>query len=74
MNWNKWIRQAHRWISLLFTVSVAFVTYIALSQEEPAEWLFFLPLLPLFLLMFSGLYLFVLPYVTKRTINESNES
>ena len=65
MNWSKWIRESHRWLSLLFTVAVIAVTIVALSQEEPAEWVFFLPLFPLALLMFSGLYLFVLPYAAK---------
>jgi hypothetical protein len=65
MNWNKWIRETHRWLSIAFTVAVIVVTIVALGQEEPAEWVFFLPLFPLALLMFTGLYLFVLPYATK---------
>lgn len=65
MNWNKWIRQTHRWVSIAFTVAVIVVTIVALGQEEPAEWVFFLPLLPLALLLFTGLYLFVLPYTAK---------
>lgn len=64
MNWNKGIRQTHRWLSIAFTVTVI-VGFVAITQEEPAEWLFYLPLPPLFLLLFSGLYLFVLPYATK---------
>ena len=31
MIWNKWVRQIHRWLSVVFTVSVI-VTFIALSQ------------------------------------------
>ena len=65
MNWNKWIRESHRWLSVAFMVAVIAVTIVALSQEEPAEWVFFLPLFPLALLMVTGLYLFVLPYATK---------
>lgn len=65
MNWNKGIRQTHRWLSILFTMTVI-VGFIAIAQEEPAQWLFYLPLPPLFLLLFTGLYLFVLPYTTKR--------
>jgi hypothetical protein len=30
---------------------------------EPPLWIVYSPLLPLFLLLFSGLYLFALPYV-----------
>jgi heme A synthase len=64
MNWNTWIRQAHRWVSMAFTVSVI-VTFIALSQETPIVWVSYVPLLPLALLVISGLYLFFLPYASK---------
>jgi len=69
MNWNKWVRQTHRWLSIVFTVLVIVnivVNFIPLEQEELALWLGLLTLLPLALLMFTGLYLFVLPYATKR--------
>jgi hypothetical protein len=64
MNWNKGVRTTHRWLSIAFTVTVI-VCFIAIAQEQPAEWVFYLPLPPLFLLLFSGLYLFVLPYAVK---------
>ena len=64
MNWNKWIRQTHRWLSIVFTVAVI-VTSVALAQEKPAVWMSYLPLPPLALLWFTGMYLFVLPYATK---------
>ncbi|MGH8251597.1 MAG: hypothetical protein ACREVI_13020 [Steroidobacteraceae bacterium] len=64
MNWNKWIRQIHRWVAMAFTVSVI-VIFIALAQEEPLVWVSYVPLLPLALLLLTGLYLFVLPYATK---------
>ncbi len=35
------------------------------TQEEPAVWVGLLALLPLALLLFTGLYLFVLPHATK---------
>lgn len=66
LNWNKGIRQTHRWLSIAFTVIVIIVTIVGLGQKQPAEWVFFLPLPPLALLLFTGLYLFVLPYTTKR--------
>jgi len=65
MKWNKRIRQIHRWLSIVFTATVI-VDFVAITQEDPAGWLFYLPLPPLFLQLFSGLYLFVLPYVAKR--------
>jgi hypothetical protein len=65
MNRDKWVRQAHRWLSIAFTVA-AVVNLAALGQEEPAVWVGLLALLPLVLLMFTGLYLFVLPYAARR--------
>lgn len=67
MNWNKWIRQSHRWVSIIFTATViANFVAIGLGQGDPPGWVTYSPLLPLALLLFTGLYLFVLPYVTKR--------
>jgi hypothetical protein len=64
MNWNNLIRQTHRWLSIAFTVTVI-GTFVALSQEKPVVWVSYVPLFPLALLLFTGLYLFVLPYATK---------
>lgn len=65
MNWNSLIRTTHRWLSLGFTLLAILVTVLALTQEQPAEWIFYTPLLPLALLLLTGLYLFVLPYVAR---------
>lgn len=64
MNWNKSIRQVHRWVSIVFTLTVV-ICFAAVALEEPAIWIFYLPLPPLFVLLFSGLYLFALPYVAR---------
>jgi len=64
VSWNKRIRQVHRWLSIAFTATVV-ATFIALAQEDPVVWVSYLPLLPLALLLVSGLYLFVLPYASK---------
>jgi hypothetical protein len=64
MNWNKWIRQFHRWVSIAFTLSVIAV-FIALAQKEPIVWVSYVPLLPLALLAVTGLYMFFLPYFAK---------
>jgi hypothetical protein len=61
MNWNAGIRQTHRWVSILFTITVI-ANFIALANGTPPDWVTYSPLLPLALLLFSGLYLFVLPY------------
>ena len=63
MNWNRWIRQIHRWMSIAFTVTViANFVAMALGGGAPPPWVTYSPLPPLFLLLFTGLYLFVLPY------------
>ncbi len=64
MNWNTLIRQTHRWLSIAFTVTVI-GTFVALGQAKPIVWVSYVPLLPLALLLFTGLYLFALPYDTK---------
>jgi hypothetical protein len=64
MNWNKWIRQSHRWISMVFTLTVV-ANFAAMTQGPPPDWITYSPLLPLALLLFSGLYLFALPYLAK---------
>ena len=64
MNWNNFIRQTHRWVSVAFTLSVI-VTSIALSLKNPVIWVSYVPLLPLFLLFVTGLYLYALPYAAK---------
>jgi hypothetical protein len=64
MNWSKWIRQIHRWLAIAFTVTVI-ANFVAMTQGQPPNWVTYSPLLPLFLLMFTGLYMFVLPYATK---------
>jgi len=64
MNWNKWVRQTHRWVSIAFTVGVI-INGVAVAQGKYTAWLGLLALLPLAFLTFSGLYLFALPYATK---------
>jgi ABC-type polysaccharide/polyol phosphate export permease len=64
MNTNHWIRRLHRWVSILFTLAVIINT-IALMRKEQAMWIGFLALLPLVVLLLTGLYLFVLS-VSKR--------
>ena len=64
---NKWIRQIHRWMSIIFTVAVV-ANIVALTVgkgKQPPDWITYSPLLPLFLLLFTGLYLFVLPHAIK---------
>ncbi len=61
MNWNILTRQMHRWLSIVFTATVA-ANFVAMGFGESPAWVVYSPLPPLFLLLFSGLYLFALPY------------
>ncbi len=64
MNWSKWIRQSHRWLSIIFTATVV-ANFATMAFGQPPAWVVYSPLLPLFLLLFSGLYMFVVPYVAR---------
>jgi hypothetical protein len=64
LNWNTWVRQIHRWLSMAFTVTVI-ANFVAMARGEPPAWVVYSPLLPLFLLLFTGLYMFVLPHAAK---------
>jgi len=70
MRLSHFVRQSHRWISLFFTLAVA-ANFAAMAVGEPPEWIVYMPLPPLFLLLFSGLYLFALPYVQRRRSRQS---
>lgn len=59
-NANRWIRQIHRWLSIAFTLTVI-AAFIVLAQAEPLVWVSYIPLLPLFLPLAAGLYMFALP-------------
>lgn len=65
MNVSKGIRQFHRWVSILFTLTVL-ANFAAMTQGPPPAWITYAPLLPLALLLFTGLYLFALPYFSRR--------
>ena len=61
---SRWIRQFHRWTSMAFVLTIV-VTTVALTQPEPIVWVSYIPLIPLFLLLATGLYMFVLPYAQR---------
>lgn len=64
MNRNDTIRQIHRWLSIIFTLTVI-ANFVAMALGEPPAFVVYSPLLPLFLLMFTGLYMFALPYFAR---------
>ena len=65
MNWNAWIRQFHRWLSIVFVAVVIAIFTMLGVRQQPASWVYLLPLLPLALLALTGLYLFALPYTAR---------
>ena len=66
MSWSARIRQIHRWVSIIFTVTVI-ANFIALAQGggTPPPWITYSPLPPLAFLLFTGLYMFALPYIVR---------
>lgn len=69
MRATRWIRQFHRWTSVVFFLCVI-ATTIALAQERPLLWMSYLPLAPLALLALTGLYLFARPYLPRRDLHQ----
>ena len=61
---RQFIRQSHRWLSIVFTVTVI-ANFAAMTRGTPPAWITYSPLFPLALLLFSGLYLFALPYLAR---------
>lgn len=66
MNWNEGIRQTHRWVSIILTVTIiANFAALARGAGMPPPWITYSPLPPLAVLMLTGLYMFALPYAVK---------
>lgn len=76
MNWNRGIRQVHRWLSIIFTIGVIanIINIFGMGQQEPAVWVGMMALIPLILLLLSGLYLFALPYVARQKRGQHSEA
>lgn len=62
---SKWVRATHRWLSIVFTATVA-ANFAVMSFGEPPALIVYSPLPPLFLMLLTGLYMLVLPYVANR--------
>jgi hypothetical protein len=66
MNWNRWVRQVHRWLSIIFTVGVL-INIVAVVTNRYTAWVGLIAVVPIFLLLLTGLYLFALPYINNFT-------
>ena len=63
---SRGIRQFHRWTSIVFVALVVLIFALLGIGTQPAQWIYFLPLPPLFLLMGTGLYMFFQPWLARR--------
>jgi len=55
MNWSKWIRQFHRWVSIAFTLTViANIVALSAGGGQPPDWITYSPLLPLAFLLLTA--------------------
>jgi cellulose synthase/poly-beta-1,6-N-acetylglucosamine synthase-like glycosyltransferase len=64
---NKLIRQSHRWLSIIFTLTVI-ANFVAMVFGPVPALITYSPLLPLFLMLLTGLYMFFLPYFPKKRV------
>ena len=62
---NKFIRQTHRWLSIIFTLTVI-ANFVAMTFGPAPALITYSPLPPLFLMLLTGLYMFFLPYFPKK--------
>jgi hypothetical protein len=65
MSSTKGIRQFHRVVSMVFMATVVF-TAVALTVDNSVVWVSYVPLLPLFVLMGTGVYMWFLPTIARR--------
>ena len=74
MSAKQGIRRFHRWMSVVFTVTlVANVAMMSAGHGQPPPWVTYSPLLPLAVLQLTGIYLFVLPYTAKARAARTDE-
>lgn len=61
---SRWIRASHRWLGMAL-VMLTIVNFIAFGTGNAIPWLYYSPLVPLFLSMLTGVYMFVVHYAHK---------
>lgn len=57
---SKRMRRFHRYVSMFFMATVVF-TAVALTVDNSVVWVSYVPLLPLFVLMISGVFMWFRP-------------
>ena len=63
---DRWTRWIHRWVSAIFVACVIAATAAAATGQDTGSPVFYAPLAPLLVLMLSGVYLFVRPWLGSR--------
>lgn len=61
---RNWIRQGHRWLGIILTLTIL-ANFAAMAFGPPPSIIVYAPLAPLTLLLLSGLHMFSLPYFEK---------
>ena len=64
MAWSRWIRQVHRWTTVVFTLAVM-ANGVAVARGRYSARMGLMAVLPLAVLFLTGAYLFVLPYASR---------
>jgi cytochrome b subunit of formate dehydrogenase len=59
-------RQIHRWTGIAFTALVL-LNFAAMARGPVAAWVTYAPLLPLAVMLVTGLWMFFRPYFGSRT-------
>ena len=59
-----WIRHAHRWLGIILTLGIL-TNFVAMAFGPPPAPIVYAPLIPLALLLLSGLHMFFRPYFPK---------
>jgi ATP/ADP translocase len=70
MKTPNFMRQFHRWTSIVFTVAVL-INLVAVAMKVNEVWIGLLALFPLILLMITGLYMFAKPYFGKTSAEQA---
>ena len=68
-----WVRRIHRWLSIAFTLAVI-ANIVVIARGGYIDWVGYLAVAPLMLLLASGLYLFILPYARARRRGAAGEA
>lgn len=64
MTFQDWIRQTHRWLGIVLTLTIL-GNFVAMAFGPPPPVIVYAPLVPLALLVISGLFLFFRPYLRR---------